>query len=282
MRINLPDPGLRRDDKMKKFTHSVITGASSGIGAALARLYARPGVRLGLTGRDAARLEEVAGACRAMGAEAIAKIIDVTDRAGMEKWLIETDEAQPIDLVIANAGISAGMGDSRAGESPAQVRKLFDVNLTGVLNTIDPVLPRMISRGHGSLALMSSLAAFRGWPGAPAYCATKAAVKSYGEGLRGAIARTGVNVHVICPGFVRSRMTAVNKFPMPLLMDAERAAEKIAAGIVRNRGRIAFPFPLHFFAWLCGAAPDFIAQKILGKMPAKASEPEALDSNIIS
>jgi short-subunit dehydrogenase len=130
-----------------------------------------------------------------------------------------------------------------------------------------------MERKHGHIALMESLAGFRGWPGAPAYCATKAAVKVYGEGLRGALARSGVNVHVVCPGFVKSRMTDVNTFPMPFMVSAEKAARIIADGIEANRGRIAFPKPAHFLMWLCGSLPDGFAQRILKAMPAKASCP---------
>lgn len=255
----------------RKFSHIVITGASSGIGAALARRYAAPGVELSLTGRDPGRLRAVSEICSRLGARVNEEIIDVTDRAAMAEWLEKMDSGRAIDLVIANAGISAGMGKSKTGENPEQVRELFAVNLLGVLNTIEPALPKMIRRGRGSIALMSSLAGFRGWPGAPAYCASKAAVRSYGEGLRGSIAHTGVKVHVICPGFVKSRMTEVNEFPMPLIMDADRAAKIIARGIERNKGRIAFPLPVFFFVWLCAALPDFIAGKILSGMPAKGA-----------
>ena len=190
----------------------------------------------------------------------------------MQEWLLGADDAQPIDLLIANAGISAGMGDSKTGEKVGQARRLFDTNVTGVFNTIEPILPRMTARKKGHVALMSSLAAFRGWPGAPAYCATKAAVKVYGEGLRGALADTGVNVHVICPGFVKSRMTDVNKFKMPFLMSAADAAEIIAAGVAANKGRVAFPMRGYALMWLCGALPDFVASALLKKMPSKGPE----------
>jgi short-subunit dehydrogenase len=252
-----------------KFKHIVITGGSSGIGEALALYYAAAGVRLSLTGQNAERLEDVANSCRVQGAVVETALLSVTDREGMERWLIKLDEANPIDLLIANAGISAGMGASKGSEKSQQVRKLFDVNVTGVLNTIEPVIPRMVSRGHGNIALMSSLAGFRGWPGAPAYSATKAAVKAYGEGLRGALHGVGIHVHVICPGFVRSRMTDVNEFPMPFLMDAPRAASIIANGISRNAGRIAFPFPTHFLMWFLSVIPDSLATRIQRRLPAK-------------
>ena len=260
-------------DSKPKFSHIVITGGSSGIGAALALLYAAPGVRLGLTGRDAARLSETAQKCRARGAQVFEQIIDVSDREAMTSWLRQVDDERPIDLLIANAGISAGMGGlgdkGAAGENPAQIRRIFDVNVGGVFNTIEPLLPRMAARMGGHIAIISSLAGFRGWPGAPAYAASKAAVRVYGEGLRGAAARSGVRIHVICPGFIKTRMTADNRFFMPFLITAERAARIIARGIDKNRGRIAFPFPMYFLIWLAAALPDALTQKIVSKMPSK-------------
>lgn len=253
----------------------LITGASSGIGAALARHYAAPGVLLFLSGRDEKRLAEIAQDCTKKGAKTATKQIDVTDRAAMQDWIESADAQSPLDLVIANAGISAGMGGgaSESGENPQQVRSIFDTNLYGVLNTIDPILPRMTARGRGQIALMSSLAGFRGWPGAPAYAASKAAVRSYGEGLGGAMARRGVLISVICPGFVESRMTAVNTFPMPFLMRADKAAEIIAAGLVRGKTRIAFPWPVYAFVWLGALIPDRWARALLSRLPAKASTP---------
>jgi short-subunit dehydrogenase len=251
------------------YGHIVITGASSGIGAALARLYARPGVMLSLTGRNGERLSEVAQKCRALGAEVSEEAVDVTDAAGMEAFLKRADAQKEIDLIIANAGIGAGTGKKKTGENPAQVEEVFRVNWQGVLNTIHPLLPAMTARGRGQIALMSSLAGFRGWPGAPSYCASKAAVKVYGEGLRGALAGSGVKVNVICPGFVESRMTDENDFPMPFIMPVERAAIIIANGLSRDRGRICFPWHAHAIVWLLNLLPDVLAQQLLRPLPTK-------------
>ncbi len=254
----------------KLFEHIAITGASSGIGAALARHYAAPGVTLSLVGRNRERLTEVADFCEKNGATVHAALVDVTDREALAAFLLEQDREKPIDLLIANAGISAGTGGVLHGEPADQVRKIFDVNLTGVLNTIDPVLPEMVRRGCGQIALMSSLAGFRGWPGAPAYCASKAAARVYGESLRGALARTGVGVSVICPGFVESRMTAVNDFPMPFLIDTPQAAKIISKGLASNRGRISFPLRAAAFVWFLSMLPDRLAQGILKATPPKS------------
>jgi short-subunit dehydrogenase len=245
----------------------LITGASSGIGSALARLYAAPGVRLALCGRDERRLQEVAAACRAGAAEVESAVIDVADEAGTTAWIDAMDEAAPLDLVVANAGISAGTKDG--GESAAQTRAVFAVNVDGVLNTVLAALPHMQQRRRGQLALMSSLASFRGFPGAPAYSASKAAVRVWGEGLRGALHADGVEVSVICPGFVVSRMTEVNEFHMPLLMDTDKAARIIARGLARNRGRISFPFPTYFGAWAAGVLPPWVTDPLLVRLPKK-------------
>lgn len=127
----------------------------------------------------------------------------------------------------------------------------------------------MVARHFGQIALMSSLAGFRGWPGAPSYSASKGAVRFYGEALRGAVAHTGVKINVICPGFVRSRMTDQNDFPMPFFMEADKAACIIAKGLARNRGRIAFPWQMHFMSWFISILPDALAQKILKRFPEK-------------
>lgn len=253
---------------MKKPQHILITGASSGIGEALARAYATPGRRLALSGRSETRLSAVAEACRRTGAEVEAAVLDVTDRAAMADWIRRTDRARPLDLVIANAGVSAGTAG--IGESEAQARFIFEVNLTGVLNTVLPVIPAMTARHRGQLALMSSIASFRGFAAAPSYCASKAAVRVLGEGLRGSLRREGVEVSVICPGFVESRMTATNRFHMPFIMSADRAAAIIRRGLARNRPRIAFPWPMMAAMWLMSALPTALTDHFAHRTPAKA------------
>ncbi len=245
----------------------LITGASSGIGEALAEAYAGPGVTLVLTGRDRERLDAVAARCAERGAAVRAATVDVADRAAMADWLALVDRETPVDLCIANAGISGGTG--RRGESEEQARRILAVNVDGVLNTIHPLIGPMRERGRGQLALVSSLAGLRGYPGAPAYCASKAAVKSYGESLRLDLRPAGIEVSVICPGFVKSRITDRNRFPMPFLMDANRAASIIRRGLERNRGRIAFPLPTYLMAWIVAMLPAALADALLAHTPAK-------------
>jgi short-subunit dehydrogenase len=259
---------------MKNPKHILITGASSGIGEALALHYAAPDIRLSLSGRNKDRLEDVAQACHAKGASVHTHIIDVTDCKGMADWINGLYADQPIDLVIANAGISGGTGGHINGEEFSAAREIFEVNLTGVINTIEPAIKQMQAKPSdgvkGQVAIISSLAGFRGWTGSPAYSASKGAVRFYGEALRGSLRQSGIRVNVVCPGFVASRMTEINKYNMPLKMSAERAAKIIAKGLAKNKGRICFPWPTHFFAWLIGILPDPVAQFLMDFLPAKS------------
>jgi len=245
----------------------VITGASSGIGAGLAKAYAAPGIHLALSGRNEVRLADVATLCRAAGAEVEARVIDVRDGEAMANWLSDYDSRHPVDLVIANAGISAGTG---GGSEPAQqTRAIFAANLDGVLNSVMPLLPAMQQRRRGQIAIMSSLASFRGLPGAPAYCASKGAVRIWGEALRGDLWNSGVRVSVICPGYIASAMTAGNKFPMPMLMQADRAAAVMVRRLAAGRARIAFPWPLYAAVWVIALLPPAWSDPLLRLLPKK-------------
>lgn len=247
--------------------HVLITGASSGIGAALARVYAAPGAILSLTGRDTERLDAVAVGCRERGATVESTVLDVCDRTAMEQWIERRDSTVPLDLVVANAGISAGTGGAQ--ESDEQTRSIFATNIDGTVNTVLPAAAVMRRRRSGQIAIVSSLAGYRGMPGAPAYSASKGAMKLWGEGLGGSLARDGIKVSVICPGFVITGITKVNRFPMPFLMDADRAARIIADGLARGHGRIAFPAPMAALAWLGAALPDAFARWLTRRLPSK-------------
>jgi short-subunit dehydrogenase len=258
---------------MKHPKSILITGGSSGIGEALALAYAAPGVFLGLTGRNRERLDRVAALCRAAGAEVATAVVDVRETDPLAAWMAGLDREAPLDLVIANAGISAGTGST--GESDRQARDILAVNVDGVVNSVLAAAALMRPRRRGQIAIMSSLAGFRGFPGAPAYCASKAAVRVWGEALRGMLAREGIEVTVICPGYVKSPMTEKNDFPMPFLMEADRAAGIIRRGLAANRARIVFPRRLFAAAWLLALLPPAWTDPLLGRLPQKAaSEPQ--------
>mgnify|MGYP003386327200 CR=1 FL=1 len=245
----------------------LITGASSGIGAALAMGYAAPGITLYILGRDAARLEDVASRCRASGANVQIATVDVTDKTGMATVIARMDDAAPIDLVIANAGISSGSFEGT--ETLAMAEQVFAVNFDGVIHTIHPLIERMKARGRGHITIMSSLAGICALPSAPAYSASKAAVRVYGDALRGMLKPYGVHVSVICPGWITTPLADKNSFPMPLIMPVARAAHIIMRNLEKKKSRIAFPFslyvPLRFIAFLPVSWSDFI----LRQLPAK-------------
>ena len=241
----------------------LITGASSGIGEALARAYAAPGIFLALTGRRPDRLEAVASACRELGAEVEASALDVAERTAMEAWVAAIDDRRPLDLVVANAGVSSSTNDED------DIHRLFAINVGGVLNTVLPVIPRFQARRGGQIAIMSSLAGLRGLPTTPAYAASKNAVRAWGEGLRPRLAADGVRVSVICPGFVVSRITAANPFPMPMIISADRAARIILRGLARNKGRIAFPFLPALGARIATMLPNALVDRLLMNVPFK-------------
>lgn len=252
---------------MKNPRSILITGATSGIGAALARDYAEPGMRLVLSGRDEGRLAAVAAEVRAAGAQVETAIVDVTDAQATARWVEAADDAAPLDLAIANAGISGGT--SGGGESVDQANAIFDTNIGGVVNTLHPASERMVSRGRGQIALVSSLAGFRGLPGAPAYSASKAAARAWGDAMRPRMKRHGVTVSVVCPGFIRTPMTDVNQFPMPMLMEVDRAAGLIRRRLARGHAMIAFPLPMYLLVRLMAALPHPVGDYVYGRMPEK-------------
>lgn len=245
----------------------LITGASSGIGRALALEFSAPAITLALCGRNPERLAETVKSCRSKGAQVSGQPLDIQDRIATAEWVTEVDRQTPLDLVIANAGISSGTGIT--GNEEEQTRDIFAVNLAGTLNTILPLIERMKLRQRGQIALLSSLAGFRGLPTAPAYGASKAAIRSYGEGLRGRLASDGIKVSVICPGFVRSRITDTNDFAMPFFMETEKAAQLIRKGLKRNKPRIAFPWQSYFLMQVLSALPLAWTDGLLSRGPKK-------------
>lgn len=247
----------------------LISGANSGLGSALAIAYAKPGVNLFLCARNLQRLQEVKEICRELKANVFIKSLDVRNEEESRSWIQKIEENYPLDLIIANAGISAGT--SGGTESANQIKEIFATNIGGILNLINPAIEKMKLRKSGQIALISSLAGFRGLPSSPAYSASKSAVRVYGEALRGNLAEFGIKVNVVCPGYIKTPMTAVNNFPMPFLMSTEKAVKIIKKGIAKNKSRIAFPFPLYFVVWLASLLPPCITDGIFAKLPKKNS-----------
>lgn len=244
---------------------TLITGASSGIGAALAIESARRGGRLFICGRDKARLDAVAGKCRDLGATVRADIVDVADEAATRRWLESCDDESPIDRVFANAGVSTGE------ETEANVRRTFAVNVGGTVNTVLPMIELFRRRGRGQIVITASIAGYGPLKACPSYAATKSCLKTWGLSLRGALAREGIRVSVVCPGFVRSRITDKNTCPMPFFMEAEKAAAIILTRADRNTGLIAFPWPMRLASWGLSILPQRL-NELVGRvlLPNKA------------
>ncbi|WP_043358713.1 SDR family oxidoreductase [Belnapia sp. F-4-1] len=255
---------------MAAWRHVLVTGASSGLGRALALACAGEGRVLHLGGRDAGRLEVLAEACRAAGTTATPRVVDVRDADAMAGWIAG---AGRLDLVLANAGISAGTGG--AVEPASVARSVFETNVTGVLNTALPAIEAMAAQPpgpdgvRGRVAVVASVAAFVAAPGAPAYCASKAAVQRWAEALDASERRRGIRLHAVCPGYIRTPMTARNAFPMPFLMEPEEAAQRTLAGIAAGRTRIAYPWPLYLAARLAGGLPPGLRALVFNRFPAK-------------
>lgn len=252
---------------MAKYSHILITGASSGIGEALAIYYAKNGVKmLSLCGRNGERLEKVAQTCRQAGAEVNAEILDITDSSATSSWINKCNQISPLNLVFANAGVAT------LEENSDNVRRTFNTNVNGVVNTVLPTIDlfkQAPSSQEKHIAITASIAGYHGMPTCPSYSATKACVKAWGEGLRLSLKHYGIKVSTICPGFIRSRITDKNTCPMPFFMEASDAAELIAKRIEKNIGLIAFPWQMRFATWIASILPNCVSDFIYSKLPYK-------------
>jgi short-subunit dehydrogenase len=260
---------------MVAYRSVLITGASSGLGRALALQCAATGVQLHLSGRNTLALDVVAASCRSLGATVEARVIDVRDERAMAEWIASVGR---LDLVVANAGISAGTGDGQA-ECAAQARTIFAINLQGALNTVLPALDVMRAQAPGAdgirgrIAAVASIAAFVPAPASPSYCASKAALDTWVVAAAPSLRRQGVLLTSICPGYVRTAMTARNRFPMPGLMDADRAARIMLRGLAAGRRRIVFPWWMGLAARLVALLPPRLFGALLSIPPGKEGLP---------
>ncbi len=219
----------------------IISGATAGLGAALALAYAEPGVVLGLLGRDSERLDRVTERCRTAGATVIPGRVDVREYDQLAAWAGRFQSQHEVDLVIVNAGVFTGNGADGSMETHSDTSWQLRINLDGAIATVNAVLPAMRSRKSGHIALVGSLAALQPLADAPAYSASKAGLMSYGEALREYLIADNIHVSLIYPGHIETEQVAHHVGALPLMVSAEKAAAIIKRGLERKRSFIAFP-----------------------------------------
>ncbi len=240
----------------RSYRRIFLTGASRGIGRALAELYSGPDVTLGLVARRADGLEELGARLGKLGCRVLPFAADVRDAARMRAAALAfCAQAGGVDLAIANAGIS--LPDKLLAGDPAEAADMIHTNVQGVLYTLLPFVPPMVGQGSGHLVTIGSVAGFRGLPGKGAYCASKAAVKTLMDAYRPTLRRHGIRVTTIHPGFVATDMNAKNRNPMPFIMSAEKAARLIRGAIARGASSYVFPWQMRLVIPLLVSLPDF-------------------------
>jgi short-subunit dehydrogenase len=239
-----------------------IVGASSGIGAALANELLDRGARVAISARRHEELEAVAA-----GRMSVVPV-DVTDRIGVDAAAARVhDELGAIDMIVYNAGFWQPM-DATAWDRDVFARHV-DINLLGLNNCIGAVLPGMLQAESGHIVSVASVAGYRGLPGAEAYGATKAAQINMLESLRTAVAKHGVAVTTVCPGFVRTDLTAGNTFPMPFMIEADDAARAICNGLERGQMEIVFPLPMAVLMKVARLLPVRVWAAAMGRAAKK-------------
>ncbi len=238
----------------------IITGASSGLGEAMALHYAAPSQRLVLMARREDRLNDVAERCRAQGAEVETVIADVTDFGRMRRIGEELAQGD-IGRIIFNAGVSVGHS---GGVTPFEdFEKLFKTNFLSVHALLEPIIPKLIAQGSGELVFISSLASLLTMPTSIAYSSSKRALNAYAEGLHYQLSPHGIKVMTIMPGFIDSEMTRKNRFKMPFLLTTEAGVERIADAIERKKIRYAFPFRFYLMIRIVSLFPQSLRDKIV-------------------
>ena len=251
------------------FKNIIITGASNGLGMALAKKYAAPGVHLGLIGRNKDRLHDTSDFCKAKGATIDSITLDIRDRNDLIEWIANFDSTHPVDLAIANAGVMYATKANSFVEQKVIIDEIFDVNFNAVIDTINPLLERMSKRKNGSVAIISSLSAYHGLPTFPAYAASKSAVKAYYEAVRGLYKKLNITISIVCPSYINTDMTASLKVNSLLIMDVDAAVNKIQSGIAKRKRVISFPWyhslGIQLLRLLPARMGDWILLTFLGK-----------------
>jgi len=255
----------------------VITGASSGIGLALARKLVRRGAFVGLVARRAKELEALAVELNHAGERSMACPADCRNLQEIKAAFTRFEASVgPIQSVIAAAGV--GYPTAIDLSNIDKTVETFETNVLGVIHAFHAALPGMLERGEGHLSAVSSLGAFKGFPGESAYCASKAAVNTFLEGMRIQLRGTGVGITALCPGFVRTPMTDCNTFDMPFLLETEDAANRIIRALERRAGVACFPMRMSWLVGLLRRSPDRFLQWLFFDYNAKANtdrSPEA-------
>jgi hypothetical protein len=248
----------------------IITGASSGLGAALARYYAGRGATLGLIARRQSELEKLRAAFPVPCEIYPLDVRDEAATAAAARDFIGRHGCP--DIVLANAGVSVGTLTELA-EDRRVFQDVVDINLMGMVNTFQPFVGTMRERGSGTLAGIASVAGYRGLPGAAAYSASKAAAITYLESLRVELHASGVKVVTVCPGYVATPMTEKNPYAMPFRMSAEAAATKIAALIARGKSFSVIPWQMAFVARVMHVLPNWLYDRLAARAPRKPRRP---------
>jgi short-subunit dehydrogenase len=243
---------------------AVITGASSGIGWELANALAKEGCKVGLVARRRDLLDQLADTIRSAGGTAAVAVADVAERAPTVEAIRSVEkELGPIDLLVANAGV--GAPTLLDPPNVPDIEKMFKVNVLGVVYAIEAVISDMLARRCGHIAAVSSMAAYKGLPGESAYCASKAALNTYMEGLRIQLRSKNIAVTTICPGFVKTPMTAINDFHMPFLLEADDAARRIVRALRRRQKVLNFPWRMSVLMRLVSWMPDWFIDRVLAR-----------------
>jgi len=248
-----------------------LTGASTGVGESFARHYAREGAQLGLVARSGDKLEALAAT---LSPRPAIYSVDVRDRAGMNAAAADFIQRFGVpDIVIANAGVSKGTLTEHA-EDIDVFQEIFDINVIGMVNTFHPFVVPMRAAGNGTLVGIASVAGFRGIPGGGAYSASKAAAIKYCESLRVELRRDGISVVTICPGYIRTPMTAVNRFKMPFIIGVDDAVMRFARAIERKTSFAVIPWKMGMAARVLRMLPNWLYDLAFSRMPRKPRDGE--------
>ena len=247
-------------------TKIFITGASSGIGESMARFYARQGAQLGLVARRAEFLERIADELEPRPA---VYALDVRDAVALKAAATDfMDRFGVPDVVIANAGVSRGTL-TEISDDLKVFQEVFDINVMGMVNTFHAFVEPMKQQKRGTLVGIASVAGFRGIPGGGAYSASKAAAIRYCESLRVELRGEGIAVVTICPGYIKTPMTAVNKFKMPFLIDADEAVVRFARAIEAKTSFTVVPWTMGIAARILRVLPNWLYDRVFSRMPRK-------------